>query len=369
MKDLDFAVAFVSRFAYPLLSGGVLSVGMPLLQKGTDRLRRVAHGIDATPVAESLQKVRRQHLRELGIFAEPAVFALDPDSLLLLAALHDSLFLFHPRGRTLAPSRRAGLLQQIHKRLVLCAESLPAVSPQLAQNEDLLAILYGRYSLLCGLWALRPKSGEPLPTPTASIENDVLSVPTGTAEQPLFECLSQASPLTLLLRPPPAPLSMTKLIPWLRVARLSRLFVTTQLRHGHHSALSRIGKVATEALSPSGPSPASLTPADLLTLLSVFSLFHLRVAVAEDKALPTADSEPLRESMALFAILSTHFPCVTEPRDLGSSGPLFDTVLRYRRHCQQLSSADTQQRLFSLCAQHLRPLLAMDGKTLALDLR
>ena len=33
MKDRDFAAAFLARFAYPVASGGVVSVGMPLLQK------------------------------------------------------------------------------------------------------------------------------------------------------------------------------------------------------------------------------------------------------------------------------------------------------------------------------------------------
>ena len=352
MKDRDFAAAFLARFAYPLASGGVVSVGMPLLQKGADRLLRAAPELHQTAVGQSLHKAQKQQLGEIGIVTEPRPLADDPHSLLLLSAIHDALFLFHPRGRTLSQSRRDGLLQQVRLQLIAAAESLPEPSLETAQAADFVPKLTARYSLLSGLWALRPKSGEPLPQPQASIEHDVLALPVDKAEKPLWHYLGLGSPLTQLLRPPPAPLLGPELVPWLQVARIARLFVTVQLRHGSTQALSRIGRSVEAALEAN---PDELDQGSLRTLIGLFALFHLRVATADGPPLAVTDQQPLRESLSLFAALASVDPALVFPPDIGTSGAIYEKVQRHRRLCQEVARPESLQRQKELCKKRCGP--------------
>lgn len=366
MKDLDWAAAFLARFAYPLASGGVVSIGMPLLQKGADRLIAAAPGLANTSVGQSLAKAQRQQLGELGIVDAPSPFSADPTSLWLLSALHDALFLFHPRGQTLSQGRREGLIQQVRGMLTTAAQALPEPSQESALEHDLVPKLTARYTLLAGLWTLRPKSGEPLPRPGASLETDILALSIDKEDQTLVHYLGMASPLTQLLRPPPAPLSIIELLPWLQVARLARLFVTVQLRHGSLLALSRVGRVVQDQLE----APRDAIPDEhLATLLGIFSLFHLRVALAQTLQAIPAVHEPLHDSLALFATLAKVVPELCFPRDLGTSGPVFDSVQRHLQLCQLASPPDKRQRLVALCSARFPRPATMTNNTQAMDNR
>ena len=170
MKDLDWATAFLTRFALPLLTGGNVSVGVPLLQKGTERLlRAVDAGLDHSAQGQTLSRLRRQMLAELGTLRDEILLSSDRDAVRLLAALHDVLFLSHPYGKELSASRRAGLIQHIRRQLVVSSQSLPAPSLDSARDGALYEQLLGRYSLLAKLWRLKPAMG-----PSLTVEAEVL---------------------------------------------------------------------------------------------------------------------------------------------------------------------------------------------------
>lgn len=354
MKDLDWAAAFLGRFAIPLSSGGMVSVGVPLLQKGAVRLlRAVATGLDGSTLGVELAKARQRHLRELGVVAEVPPLSVDRESLLLLAALHDALFLFHPRGRELSASRRAGLLQQIRRQLITAAEELPEPSLTVARDGSALSTLLGRYSLLAGLWTLRPATqpGSP-PSPPTALETEVLHAPLDGAQQPLLRYLGLACPLLLLLRPPPGPLLLGELLPWLQLGQVTRLFVTGQLRYGTAQALTRVGSALLHVLDE-GRRPQSLVPAEQLkTLLGVYCLLHLRAAVSEGE--PPAPSnpsdEPLRDALALYASLASQWPQLVTPRDVLDDAQLTDRVRRYQKRCAEQAGSERLRAMHTRCA-------------------
>ncbi len=356
MKDLDWAAAFLGRFAIPLCSGGMVSLGVPLLQKGTERLlRAVPAGLDDTTLGVALSVARQRPLRELGIYVDKPLLATDPSALRLLSGLHDALFLIHPRGRELSPSRRAGLLQQVRKQLVTAAESLPELRQPGEQERSLWSLLLGRYSLLAGLWTLRPARTQADKAEPFSLEREVLEVALQGIQQPLVRYLGLACPLALLLRPPPGPLRLIELLPWLALPKVTRLFVTAQLRHGTAQALARLGEALLHIFDTARPSQESPTTQQLWLLLGVHSLLHLRTAISEGlpPVQPSQSDEPLSDSLALYAMVCRHWPWLATPPDVQTDQRLSQQLLRYQAACAELGGRERQQLLHSRCLQAL----------------
>ena len=340
MNDLDWASAFLGRFALPLVSGGQASVGVPLLQKGTERLlKAVTTGLDATTIGVALSKARQRQLAELGIISDTPLLATDRESIRLLCALHDALFLFHPRGRELATSRRAGLLQQVRRQLVTAAEALPEPDVAAARSGLALTMLLERHSLLAGLWPLRPAMTQrPVTGSPSTIETEVLAVPIDADERPLLRYLGMASPLLLLLRPPPGALQLIELLPWLQISQVARLFVTTQLRHGTALAISRISTAVSQVLDYARSGTEPLPSGHLLTLLTVHSLFHLRAAISEGT--PPMGDDLLRDALALYATVNQGWPSLAMPQDVRSDKQMAHQVVRYQQACIELAGSE-----------------------------
>lgn len=340
MKDLDWACGFLGRFALPLVSGGQVSVGVPLLQKGSERLlRAVSMGLDGTTLGTALSQARQRQLAELGVHIEVPPLATDRESVRLLSSLHDALFLFHPRGRELGESRRAGLLQQVRRQLVTAAETLPEPGADTARSGVALTMLLGRQSLLAGLWTLRPATAQrPVPGSSSTIESDVLAVPIDADARPLLRYLGMACPLLLLLRPPPGPLQLLELLPWLQLSQVARLFVNTQLRHGTALAVRRIGSALSQVLDGARSGTERLPGDELQTLLTVHSLIHLRAAITEGT--PPPEDEQHRDALALYATVSRVWPSLAMPQDVRSDERLAKQVLRYQQSCIELAGSE-----------------------------
>ena len=109
------ADSFLQSFALPLLRGHDVIIGRPLGLLGAEALQRQALSSAAndSPLAE-LSVACAQRLLAMGILP-PILPTLssDPDALLLLAAVHDLLFLARPEALRLAPALRSGLLREV----------------------------------------------------------------------------------------------------------------------------------------------------------------------------------------------------------------------------------------------------------------
>ena len=345
MKDLDWATAFLTRFALPLLTGGNVSVGVPLLQKGTERLlRAVDAGLDHSAQGQTLSRLRRQMLAELGTLRDEILLSSDRDAVRLLAALHDVLFLSHPYGKELSASRRAGLIQHIRRQLVVSSQSLPAPSLDSARDGALYEQLLGRYSLLAKLWRLKPAMG-----PSLTVEAEVLDLVLDSEAQPLAHYLARSCPLLLLLRPPPGPLLLLELVPWLQLSRVTRLFVNTQLRYGMAQALGRIGSSLLTISQQLSEDPDALATKLRKTLWTVLSLFHLRAALTDTQLSMPAD-ETLRNALGLYALIGRRLPKLAIPNDVLSDARLKQRVLHHQQACGERAGLSRLSQLEERCA-------------------
>ncbi len=351
MKDLDVATTLLTRFALPLLTGGPVFVGAPLLPKGVDRLlRAVDAGLDHSPQGQLLSVRRRQALAELGIVRDDLQLASDRDGLRILATMHDALFLQHPYGKTLSSSKRAGLIQHLRRQLVVASKSLPQPSLDAARDGALYQQLILRYSLCAGLWNAKPPLGV-----AGSLEADVLPLVLDANDKPLASYLAHSCPLLLLLRPPPGPLLLIELIPWLQLPQVTRLFVSTQLRHGTAQALGRLGSSLLFIAQQLGEHPDVLPVELRKTLWTVLSLFHLRAALTDPQP-STPPDDSLGNALGLYALLSRAAPRLAIPDDVRQDDRLCRRVLHYQQACSERAGGSRLGQLTQRCAPLLQGL-------------
>jgi hypothetical protein len=289
-------------------------------------------------------------LAELGIVRDEILLSSDRDALRLLAALHDVLFLSHPYGKELSASRRAGLIQHIRRQLVLVSDSLPAPSLDTARDGSVCEQLLCRYSLMAKLWRLRPATSPSLP-----VEAELLDLVLDSDAQPLARYLARSCPLLLLLRPPPGPLLLLELVPWLQLSLVTRLFVTTQLRHGMAQALGRLGAALLTISQQLAEDPDALPTKLRKTLWTVLSLFHLRAALTDTQPSTPAD-EPLRNALGLYALIGRTVPKLAIPDDVLRDDRLKQRVLHYQQTCSEHAGPSRLSQLETRCAPLLQGL-------------
>ena len=80
------------------------------------------------------------------------------------------------------------------------ADPAPELRQPGEQERSLWSLLLGRYSLLAGLWSLRPARTQADKAEPFSLEREVLEVALQGIQQPLVRYLGLACPLALLLR-------------------------------------------------------------------------------------------------------------------------------------------------------------------------
>lgn len=382
MSDPAAAEAFLARFALPLVEGGELHVGPPLGLAGIKQLRAaIAQGLDGTALGERLQAARQLRLAALGRPAAPYRLAEDVGSALLLAALHDLLFLAHPDAVRLKPERLTALARATQSLAKAARLRLTSTSPEPH------TLLLSRHSLLGGLWALRrvdiqrttasgpqlfrgvvpPRRWLPFgsDTPDESIETrivpELLELCDGLGRS-LVQALLQASPLTDLWEPLRLGLGLGSALPfgWLQHARWLRLPATARLLVRRYLELELPALAA--ALCPSLLSTLEQTTASsppgqqraLCTWLSLVSHLHLAAHVLAREALPQPSAQPaLLDLYGLYAALFEQRPDLAMPPDVVSDPQLRPRVELHVQFCRERVGPTRTRALGELCVRAL----------------
>lgn len=131
---------FLARFCLPLVQGGEAAVGKPLSAADVDEMaRQLPH---ATEPLVAIDEARTEVLSELVV--RPPALVFDVDELLLCAAIHNLLFLSHPRTESWT-------VTETGERRVLESAYVFASQPLSRNRIRILA----RHGLLHNLFALR----------------------------------------------------------------------------------------------------------------------------------------------------------------------------------------------------------------------
>lgn len=377
---------FLRRFALPLVAGGELHVGRPLLGRGANELlEAVSAGIDGTPVGEELAQARRRALAALIPLETTPLLSEDRSSVLLLAALHDLLFLLHPDAERLSASRRAAILAFVLKLCEKARQQLPidatvlrpgrgplrcAAPPPLLRQASLR--LLGRHTLLgrltelvrtdvlvttargeqrhLGMEPRRSFFGGPTEPPErvrVPLFPELLRLPNRGSEAGVL-ALHRASPLSPLLGLGHDGLSRVLLehAAWLRLPLVARLVLASLSALGTATALRVLGDELLALLAPSERSTE-----DVMTALCLHS--HLQALAAIERVPPPVEAP---DACALYAALYPRWPQLSAPRDA-----LRDPALRRRLDdhvtaCRELAGPERVQRALSLLTAALDPL-------------
>lgn len=396
MTDVEWAERFLGRFALPLVHGAAVQVGMPLGARGARRLQAAAAaGLDNTATAAALSAAREERLRALVPAAAAPQLAEDPAGVLLLAALHDLLFLHHPAATSLSQRQVELLHGGIRGLCARAAARLPSDATELPESGDQAGVptggaeprrvreaaaqLLGRHSLLGGvfrlwradtraptLWGEREYRGM-VPPPQrlrALLGRAQRALPARRAVRLLPEILLQpesaavlrallaASPLTALLPPPGCGLEpeLGAQAGWLRIPVVARLVVAHYLSLGAGAAVAAAGGAVSAVLQKRRRGLAS---GDLMTLLCLVSHLHLSLCVAA-QPLPTADaSEEALRSCALYAVVAERWPLLSAPHDVLSDPRLSVRLQVYVQACRAAAGPMRVRTLDELCLDAL----------------
>ncbi len=380
-----FSEQFFDRFALPLLRGGEVAIGRPLGGRGMRRLlTELASASGGGEHLSGLVSAAQDRLLSMGIPppSDPRHFD-DPGALLLLAALHDLLFLARPEVGGLRPALRAALLHEIETSLQpLVPEPSELSEPDdplapdrpsaIAESEQAAAAaqrdaqILMRHALAEPLFRLQRldrrrrtwlgeqldrgvpgRAGATEPSGEDGLEltslcwPELLLVVGGQGTQ-VLRALLAASPLTALWypRPPSAvagqglALDLRQLAPLLRRRHLSRIVCRRYLALG----LSAVAQVL------SGPLVALLGQAasdagarrDLQTWLGLCSHLHWLsyVVFPSSSGLTAAIPESETPFFALFASLWLSAPQLARPADLTVDSPLYQRAVAHAEACR-----------------------------------
>lgn len=379
---------FVRRFALPLVAGGELHVGKPLGGSGAaELLEAVSAGLDGTPAGEELAQARQRTLAALVPVPTTPLLSEDRSSVLLLAGLHDLLFLLHPDAERLSEARRAAILSRVLKLCEKARQQLPfdatvlrpgrgplrcAAPPPLLRQASLR--LLGRHTLLgrltelvrtdvlvttargeqrhLGMEPRRSLFGGPAEPPErvrVALFPELLRLPSRGGESGV-QALHRASPLSPLLGLGQNGLSAVLLehAAWLRLPLVARLVTASLSALGTATALRVLWAELSALLTPRERSTE-----DVMTALCLHS--HCQALAAIERVPPPVEAP---EACALYAALYPRWPQLAAPRDA-----LRDPILRRRLDdhvtaCRELAGPERVQQALSLLTAVLDPLAA-----------
>lgn len=380
----SFSEQFFDRFALPLLRGGEVAIGRPLGGRGMRRLLAELASAGDGEHLSALVSAAQDRLLSMGIPPPSDPHLLDdPGALLILAALHDLLFLARPEAGGLRPTLRVALLREI-------ATSLQPLVPEpmeLTNQDDPLASdrpsalerseraaaatqrngrVLMRHAFAEPLFRLQRldrrrrtwlgeqidrgvsgRSGATEPSGEDGLELTSLCWPElplivgGQGTQALGALLA-ASPLTALWYPRPSSavagqglaLDLRQLAPLLRRRHLSRIVCRRYLALG----LSAVAQVLSAPLVALLGQAASDDGArrDLQTWLGLCSHLHWLsyVVFPSSSGLTTAIPESETPFFALFASLWLSAPQLARPPDLTVDSPLYQRAAAHAESCR-----------------------------------
>ena len=122
------AADFLGSFALPLVAGGEAVVGKPLsIPEVEEMARNLGHASEAIV---AIDEARDQVLAELVV--RPPALVFDADELLLVAAIHNLLFLAHPRADTwsVTDSSKRKVLETAYALASPAAAAQPHTGPR-----------------------------------------------------------------------------------------------------------------------------------------------------------------------------------------------------------------------------------------------
>ncbi|MFO0573390.1 MAG: hypothetical protein U1A78_05295 [Polyangia bacterium] len=399
-----FAEDFLRRFLLPLVRGGEVHVGRPLLARGAARLlAAVDAGLDGTPAGEELLVARRRALAALVPSASPPLLGADRTALLLGVALHDLLFLLHPDAARLSHERTATILSATIRLGQRARAELPRAATELRPGPGALLLgaptprvrqasllLLGRHTLLGRLPELvrtdalvesprgeqrylgmdppaRPRwlfggAAEPAERVQVALLPELLRLDEGRGAAALLSLLG-ASPLTDLLWPrrPGLPLRLDEHAAWLRLPLIARLVTGRLAELGTAAALALLGGELTRLLQRRPRLPL----ADAMTLVCLHS--HLHALAAVERKPPPVEAP---ESCALYAVIYRRWPLLAAPRDVLRDPRLRPRLDEHARACRELAGPAPVQLAEILLDLTLMPELGPElGPELMSDLR
>jgi hypothetical protein len=143
------AADFLEGFALPLVAGGEAAVGKPLSVAEVEEMaRQLPHASEAIV---AIDEARDQVLAELVV--RPPALVFDTDELLLVAAVHNLLFLAHPRADTWSVTD-AGKRKILETAYAFASQPLPRSRIRVLARHGLLHNLFDlkRYDIRLSWW-------------------------------------------------------------------------------------------------------------------------------------------------------------------------------------------------------------------------
>lgn len=305
---------FLERFVHPLVAGGTLEVGRPIAVAELDELEReLAHASEAVVAVDD---ARAGVLVDLVV--RPPALLLERDELELCAALHNVLFLAHPRADSWLATKGA-------RKRVLETASLMAAQPLTTDRRRALArhgLLHNVFNVVrtdikISWWTgsaqfygqepptrlLRWRSVRRVREETSTASYDQLL--TSDEAAPVMATLLRRSPITHLLamHPQAPPLHWEDAVFVLRDPELARA-------------------IAYHATRPSAPFSLMTAPARYAAAFEQFL----------ERSPPAADVR----AVAAFLVYLNALLAMTEMRmrEPGAKSPLITTVLAPDRAAQ-----------------------------------
>jgi hypothetical protein len=393
---------FLRSFLLPLVQGGPLHVGRPILSRGAARLLAALDaGLDGTPAGEALAVARRRALAALMPSGLPPLLGADRTALLLGVALHDLLFLLHPDAARLSSERTAAILSSTMRLSQRARAELPRAATELRPGTGALLLtapaplvrqasllLVGRHTLLARLPELvrtdalvatargeqrylgmdppaRPRwllggATEPAERVQVALLPELLRLDEGRGAAAVAALLG-TSPLTDLLWPrrPGLPLRLDEHAAWLRLPLIARLVTARLAELGTAPSLALLGGELTRLLQRRPRLPL----ADAMTLLCLHS--HLHALAAIERKPPPVEAP---ESCALYAVIYRRFALLAAPRDVLRDPGLRPRLDEHARACRELGGTAAVQLAEVLLDLTLAPELApeLEPETLQL---
>ncbi len=335
---------FFSDFLLPLVAGGTVHVGAPLGSAGLARLRETK---PPAQVVGGLLAARAAAAAELLL--DPIPPSLDLEALRLAVAVHDLLFLFHPRAASISEKR----LGEVAAWAASLAALPPSVDPDvLVARHTVLHRLHdlGRTDVRVSFWVGRREfHGEEPPrrlTAWKSVrrvreERWRVSCFAEAASHPLggnvAHALLDGSPLTDLLHPVRLEprLDLVRRRDLLAVPSLCRAVAYAWLDEGIDRVGGALAAATLGALDGTAPAAARLICA-LLAHLHLCALLGVPVTVEGGRmrlALAAGADQSLRDFYGLFAALHRTTPDLCAPPDVRRDPRLMKRVDEHAAAC------------------------------------
>ncbi len=359
---------FVADFVRPLVGGGAVQVSAPLGRAGLEKLREA----ELPPsVLADVAVARAAIANDLLVDAVPP--QLDLEAMRLAVAVHDLLFLFHPRAEGLAV--RDARLEEVARFAAACAR-LPDTrdTDALVARHTMLHLLpgLGRTDVEVTFWVGRRQfHGEEPPRRLLAWPNlrrvrqertrvscfaEAASHPLGG---PVVRALLDGSPLTDLLHPVrlEPKLALGPRVALLADPTLCRLVAYAYLEEGIERVGGAVAGAVLAELDGSSTANARFACAFLAHLHLCMLLAPQAPREPQPSRFPVGGDPALRDFYGLFAALERTSPDLAAPADVRGDARLARRLAAHAATCAATAGPQRITELSALVARAGGPLL------------